>query len=250
MSGLSVRAWSGALVASAALSVCVALGSAQVGASASASPKAKQSIGLTDALKASEVEVTGPESLILGNFDGIYKTTDAGRHWTTITPPLITSELVILSHIVSIVSVGNEHIWLECEGDSRFDFIPYSSNGGTTWSTGILPNGADNPTELQFPSSKVGWLTANIGSSHVQATYRTSDGGETWVKVTSLNPPKPPVVGQPPSSSNGSVPKGFALTRVFRVSRALSWAQASGPRGFYLLKSTDGGIVWNTITTM
>jgi hypothetical protein len=59
--------------------------------------------------------------------------------------------------------------------------------------TVTLPNGADNPTDLQFLSSKVGWVTANIGSSHVHAT---------------------------------------------------------GPHGFYLLKSTDGGIVWNTITTV
>jgi photosystem II stability/assembly factor-like uncharacterized protein len=248
MSVPSVRAWTALFIAAGAACLCVTFGVTQIVASASTSARVKGSNSAGVSLKADEVDVTGPEGLTIGNLVGIYKTTDAGRHWTNITPPLVASQPVLLSHLVNIVSVGSERIWLQCDGDSRFDFIPYSWNGGTTWSTSTLPSEYDNPSALQFHSSKDGWIIANVGTSSHQVTLRTKDGGATWIPAGNLKAPKQPVAGQPTFKIKQSVPKGLTIFRVYRVSHKLNWAQASGPGGTYLLRSTDGESVWETVT--
>jgi photosystem II stability/assembly factor-like uncharacterized protein len=243
MSLPSVRVRTALFVAVGALCLGVNFGTLQVGAST----KTSGSIG--GVLKANEAGVTGPHALIVANLVGIYKTTDAGRHWTNITPPLISSQPEILSHLVSIVSFGNERIWLECEGDARFDFIPYTWNGGTTWRTSVLPSDVDNPAALQFTGAEDGWATANVGASPQRVAVRTVDGGDAWVLASKRTAPKPPVSGQRPSDVKQRVPVGFTIVRTYRASRVLSWAlAATAAGGTYLLETTDGGSVWKTVS--
>jgi photosystem II stability/assembly factor-like uncharacterized protein len=76
-----------------------------------------------DPLQAREIDAVGDGELIVANFQGVYKTTDMGRHWTDITPPSVPSP-VILTHIFHVVSYGNKRIWLDLAGDGRFVFVP------------------------------------------------------------------------------------------------------------------------------
>jgi hypothetical protein len=248
MSIPSVRVWTALFVAGAALCLSVTFGATQVEASSNTS-------GSTgNALMANEVDVTGPQGLIVASLIDIYKTTDAGQQWTNITPPSASSDPVLLTHLMAIVSFGNRRIWLEFEGDSRFDSVPYSWNDGRTWSTSVLPDGLNNPTALQFTSANDGWATANVGSSQDQVTIRTVDGGRTWFPAATLTAPTPPVAaGQPPFGTTQGVPEGFTIVRTFRAGSVLSWAQASGPAigmltRTYLLRSTNSGRTWSTLS--
>jgi hypothetical protein len=139
-------------------------------------------------LHAYEVAIVRPHELIVANHKGIYKVT--ADQWTNITPPLINSQPVLLSHIFKIVTYGDERIWLEMEGDFRFDFIPYSSDGGVTWQTADLPDGANNPTSLRFTSPNDGRVIAYASTSSTnqndneKLSLQTVDGGASWTLTT------------------------------------------------------------------
>jgi photosystem II stability/assembly factor-like uncharacterized protein len=127
----------------------------------------------------------GHGELVVANDKGIYKVTNGGRTWTNITPPGIG----LFSHIFKIVIYGHERIWLEMDGDFRFDFIPYSWDGGVTWQTADLPDGANNPQSLRFTSPSDGRVIAYASSSSTtqsdneKLTLQTVDGGATWVRT-------------------------------------------------------------------
>jgi hypothetical protein len=158
-------------------------------------------------LQAQEIDVTGPQGLIVGNLYGVYKTVDSGRHWTNITPPSITSQPILLSHLGKIVSLGGSRIWLELEGDARIDFTPYSSNGGLSWrslkttavvtypiqewrTSGLSPK-AHVPKGLRvldwyLASPSLGWAQAagpEIGIFTPTYLLRSTNDGRTWTVI-------------------------------------------------------------------
>jgi len=158
-------------------------------------------------LQAQEVEVAGPRELIVGNFQGVYKTIDSGRSWITITPPVIASQPILLSHLNKIITIGGDRIWLQLIGDQRFNFTPYSSNDGLSWrllknaaipastkikdATEILPNGhvpkGFRIRHMYFASPSLSWAQATgpqMGDFTPTYLLRTTSRGRTWVTVT------------------------------------------------------------------
>jgi hypothetical protein len=157
-------------------------------------------------LQAQEVDVAGPRELIVGNLHGVYKTTDAGRLWISITPSTIAAQPILLSHVSKIVSIGDQRIWLELVGDARLDFTLYSSNGGMSWrkldSTDSLPTtkkvvSAINPNgrvakhfhilHSYYASPILGWAQAigpPIGNFFPTYLLRTINRGRTWTTVS------------------------------------------------------------------
>src|SRR5665213_1893194 len=159
-------------------------------------------------LQAQEVDATGPKELIVGNLQGVYRTIDSGRHWVNITPPVIASQPIFLSHLTKIVSIGGHRVWLEFIGDTRFNFTPYSSDGGLSWrllkSTAVVPSSTQkwsatglNPKgsvpkgfrirDLYLASPSFGWAQATgpeIGNFTPTYLLRTTNGGRTWTAVS------------------------------------------------------------------
>ena len=130
-----------------------------------------------DRLHARGVTTATAHELIVGAYKGIfgiYKVTNAGHTWTNITPPFM--DPIVVSHAVKIVSYGDDRIWLEMAGDARFDFIPYSWDGGVTWHIADLPGNANNPTSMRFLSPDDGSVTAYASSSNnSRASYQTTN---------------------------------------------------------------------------
>jgi photosystem II stability/assembly factor-like uncharacterized protein len=159
-------------------------------------------------LQAEEIDVAGPSEVIVGNFQGVFLTNDGGRNWINITPSVITSQPFLLSHLVTILSTNDNHIWLELEGDARTTFTAYSSSGGTTWA--VLKNSASSPLSrpnesrslrnghvpkglhirtVYVASPSLAWAQATgpvIGNFTPTYLLRTTSGGQTWTAVKIL----------------------------------------------------------------
>jgi len=156
---------------------------------------------LAQRLHAFAIAIAGPHELIVANHNGIYKVINGGT-WVKITPPSLISQGILLSHIFHIVTYGDEGIWLEMDGDGRFDSIPYSLDGGVTWQTAHLPGGANNPTSLRFTNLDEGRViafassSANFQSDDEKLTLQTVDGGASWTLTSEhLRPPEEPDSG-------------------------------------------------------
>ena len=93
-------------------------------------------------------------------------------------------------------------------------------DGGKTWtSTTPLPLAA---VAVGFAYQQHGWATDRV------TLYRTSDGGQQWVKLS-------------PDTSFKQV------TSLDFVSSTLGWAISEQGQNTFLLKTTDGGETWTPI---
>jgi photosystem II stability/assembly factor-like uncharacterized protein len=201
-------------------------------------------VSINNAMQSLVVDVTGPESIIVENQSGIYASINAGDRWTRI----FDADAVTLTHIVGIVSVGTNDIWLREIGDFRYDFVPYSRDGGRSWKTSTLPGGANNPSSIAFANSNDGTLIADEATSNGGGLARlvTTNGGQTWVRTsltaTRISAPEPALLSP---VADGKVPKGLRIQHTYYASTGLSWAQASDTSGStFLLRSGDDGRQW------
>jgi hypothetical protein len=158
-------------------------------------------------LQAEEMDVAGPSEVIVGNFQGVFRTIDGGHHWINITPPVITSQPVLLSHLDKILSTHGNRIWLELDGDARTTFTAYSSSGGMSWAVlkdsvsappspptmndsrslrkGHVPKGL-HIQSVYVASPSLAWAQATgpaIGIFTPTYLLRTTSGGESWTAV-------------------------------------------------------------------
>jgi hypothetical protein len=201
-------------------------------------------LSIKNAMQSFIVDVAGPKSIIVENWSGIFVSIDAGDRWIRI----LQADGSALTHIEGIVSFGTSDIWLREIGDTRYDFVPYSRDGGKTWETSRLPGGANNPGSIAFANPDDGTLiaaeaTVNGGGT---ARFETTNGGRTWVRTSSAaipgNASKPP---RPAPVAGGKVPNGVRIQQTFYASAGLSWALAASRSGStYLLRSSDSGRRW------
>ena len=156
--------------------------------------------------QAQEISVAGPNEVIVGNFKGVFRTTDGGRQWMNITPPVVAAQPILLSHLDKILTADGNRIWLELSGDAQINFTPYSSNGGRTWqsltagdarpptttigavtqSTGSVPKGLHLRTSY-YASPSLAWAQASgpeIGFFTPTYLLRSMNGGRTWTAVS------------------------------------------------------------------
>jgi len=140
----------------------------------------------------------------------IFHTSDGGIHW--IQQPVSTT----WSYIGWGVSFPDpRHGWVM---GSEYRYLS-TSNGGQSWQEHDFPARFD-PTRVKFVDSLTGWI---IGTS--DTVLHTTDGGRTWVKQ---------LVGD----------YGGALFDLDFLSRTYGWVVGGGGSGRLILRTTDGGIVW------
>jgi photosystem II stability/assembly factor-like uncharacterized protein len=168
------------------------------------------------------VHVASAEHVIVAGSGGVLVTSDAGVHWRTITPRSVSG--VLVSHIDDIASFGGGRIWLEPVGDERMDFIPFTRDGGATWSLGVLPQGGLSGSPLSFWSPMDGRALGERNGGHV-GVYQTDDGGASWA----------PVAGATPGPFGGPV--------TF-TSAADAWTWNGGG---LMYRTRDGGRTWQPV---
>ena len=139
----------------------------------------------------------------------ILKTTNSGRIWKT--------QLDNVGDAIKSVFFLDELTgWAAEEG------VIYSTNdGGDNWF--MSTPGINNITSVFFKDRNTGWITRKTFNIYDNAIFKTSDGGQTWVPVSTQ------------SSSS-----------VFFINTSIGWVV--GPNGS-ILKSVDGGENWTIKTS-
>lgn len=211
-----------------------------------ASATAMETVAASAAMQAHQIGIDGPMGLVVANRKGIFRTDDGGSTWKKITPPSFTP--IYYVHVFRIVSEG-DRIWLDMEGTDLWNFVPYSWNGGRTWHSGSV-GGYAFLSNLVFTNGEVGWVHVERDNGS-KSLYRTTDGGATWVvdRIAADSKIKSPasIVGRA-LPARGSTPDSLKIESAIQAVGGLAWAQASGANTpTYLLRSTDGGKVWQLV---
>ena len=163
----------------------------------------------------------------------VVQTTDSGRHWRAVTPPV--------KLVSSSAFLGRDEAWLEGGAlfPSRTAPLYRTVDGGRTWRRlGSVPS----ECQLDFVDERHGWcisIGAATGSETVRL-LRTVDGGSTWTLVsrTGLYDAR---------SMPGALPYRCDKTLAFtspRVGWAASYCGGGTP---YLYASRDGGARWHAL---
>jgi photosystem II stability/assembly factor-like uncharacterized protein len=142
---------------------------------------------------------------IVGSGGYIFRTTDGGSSWV--------QQSSGTSSQLRSVSFGNSNIGV-IVGDRGL--ILRSTNGGSTWSSQTV----DTTVYL----NSVHMVNGSLGMAVGSRSYRTSDGGQSWTIVTSLN-------------DN------------FSAIRFASSLEGYAANYNNLMKTTDGGLTWNQINS-
>lgn len=158
-------------------------------------------------------------------------TSDLGKAWKDITPPLGANES-ISSTFFSTPSTGWVAILQESSDQKSSLLIATTSDGGLTWQKGgvqvVTPFLWVGTSYMFFLDAKNGWLELQRASgSNFQEgiLLATKDGGKSWVEL-----PSPPTVD-----------------KMMWISPELGWIAGGVLRGD-LFSTRDGGLSWSKQT--
>jgi photosystem II stability/assembly factor-like uncharacterized protein len=170
-------------------------------------------------------------TIYAGTVNGTYQSQNRGDTWTRIdAQPFRRS----FGQQAQLVVDGNGWVFLGTEGVRR------SQDGGRTWldiSQGLERNGVGTKPDHYQPADWIGFDPAAAGIMYViqsEHLYRSVNGGNDWTVVDVKYP-----VDYPP---------GYAVTSVYGAGIPAGRRRRLFASGWNeLLRSDDGGTVWNTL---
>jgi len=166
----------------------------------------------------------------------VVRTTDSGRHWRTVTPPVkLVASSAFLGTKVGWIEAGSLH------SGTRTEPVYRTLDGGRTWKR-LAP--VSGECQLDFVDLRHGWCVTIDGAAGSEGVwvYRTSDGGSSWRLVS-----RTWVGGSQPRSTPGALPFGCDKTIGFTAPR-IGWAAQYCNGGTpFLYKSIDGGARWHRL---
>ena len=181
-----------------------------------------------------------------GEHESIFKTVDAGMHWT-----LQTVDSLSNSGIQKILAMDT----LFALAVDRTGTLFRTTDGGAAWTSVIIEKAFLSNVALAFSSAKKGWYGG-------KELYATTDAGTTWEPVKSgirdqthhiqfITAQKGWVTGDSAfyASTDGgyswSVRNNFStnprISSFFMIDSLTGWAIGQNAR----MKTTDGGITWS-----
>jgi len=186
------------------------------------------------------------EAPIRGNVshgDGVYKSTDAGKTWTNIglrDTHQISRVRVHPSNPDLVYVAAQGHVW----GPNAERGIFRSADGGRTWTKVLFVDEQTGASDLSMDATNPRILYAAFWQVHRKpwtiesggpggGLYKTTDGGDTWKKLTEGLPEG--IVGKVTVSVSPKDP-----------SRVFAMVEAAGDKGG-LYRSDDGGETWANV---
>ena len=156
---------------------------------------------------------------------GIWKTTDGGVSWNTMTDFIANLSIACLS-----LDPTNPNVLYAGTGEVVFGYpgagIFKTTDGGTTWT--LLPN----PFNLQYVH-RIAISPINnqilLAAASYWGVFRSSDAGQTWNRVVNGNYPGPTYeqVVFHPTDGTKCLAAGFREV-MFSVDSGLNWTAATG----------------------
>lgn len=154
-------------------------------------------------------------------------TSDGGRRWIVVTPPL--ARPLLSNGEALLYAVSARRAWIAVNhGDGKSTVVFGTSDGGQSW-TESNPVVGYQAVAMDFAGAAHGWLLESQGAAMGQdpvRVYATADGGLTWSLIASELPV-------------GCDKSGMA----FSPAQA-GWITSDCPAGSQVLVSRDGGAQW------
>ncbi len=180
---------------------------------------------------------------------GVWKTTDAGRHWRNVSdcffefPAVGALDLSLSDPQVIFAGTGEG---LQRQFISPGDGVYKSTDGGKTWTNvGLRETRHIARLRIHPTNPDIVYVAAMgdmFGPNPERGVYRTMDGGDTWERILYRG------------ESAGAVDLSMDPTNPKMIIAALNhhvtypWDEESGGPSTGLFKTTDGGDTWRDIT--
>ena len=163
------------------------------------------------------------------------RTASGGTDWKDVTPADTSGRRIDVPYFHAF----NSHIAWVSRVDpvgSMTTEIFHTINGGRTWRSTVIP--ARNVNSISFINPREGWLIAffDAGSGNENVDiYRSTDGGESWIRVTSARD----------GGGESGLPYGDKSSIAF-ANPTTGWITGLGPKpdSLYLYVTRDGGRTW------
>jgi photosystem II stability/assembly factor-like uncharacterized protein len=170
------------------------------------------------------------------NDDQLFRTADAGKTWTEITPPAVRHGSIASVFFLDAVE-GWVLVWRVGSDDKSHFHLAHTTDGGANWASawvdlaGLQPQPRELGTvgNINFMDAQHGWMVlATSGSANFRPgiMLQTSDGGKSW-------------------SSPKSQPGIYAQVRFLSLNDG--WL-TGGPGGHFLYSTHDAAKTWNQIS--
>src|SRR5271168_4043451 len=179
---------------------------------------------------------------------GIWKSTDAGNHWTPIfdkQPVAAIGARAVAPSDPSTVWAGTGEAWMIRDSDVMGNGIYKSTDAGKTWTNMGLPESGRigriviHPTNPDIVFACV--LGRSTGPQPERGVFRTTDGGQHWDRVLFAAEN----VGCSGLSMDAHNPRTL-FAGMWQVEMH-TWGEFSGGPGSGIYVSHDGGTKWTRI---
>ncbi|MFD2203734.1 WD40/YVTN/BNR-like repeat-containing protein [Shivajiella indica] len=180
---------------------------------------------------------------------GVWKTTDAGQHWSNISDGYFTTgsvgAIAVSESHPRIVFVGMGEHAPRGVMTSYGDGVYKSTDGGSTWKKMGLEKTQHISRIIIHPENPDIVFVAAQGALHAaneeRGVYKSTDGGETWERVLFVNS----LTGAVELSMDMNFPD--VLYAAMWEHQRLPWKVISGGEGSGLYKSVDAGKTWERL---
>lgn len=145
-------------------------------------------------------------------------------------------------NFISIVDANN--VWATAQDDGPNNLSGTNptntyirtTNGGTTWTVGTIPDAANlSVVSVAATSPTVAWIASDDYNNGGARLYYTADGGTTWTRQLSTG------FTSPASSIDGVL--------AFSPTQAVVVGDAAPGNTFEIYTTTNGGTTWTAATT-
>lgn len=153
----------------------------------------------------------------------VSRTTDGGATWAVTNPPGVLANASAQNSIVVL-----DNMWYGFGLNSAAS-VYYTTNGGTSWTQGILGIPGTFTSGFAMSDNKLNGIAAT--NTSLPFIARTTNGGTTWI-----------------STNAGAGGSGYATCKWIEGTNICYISSLAGASGC-IKKSTDAGATWTTMTT-